>query len=276
MRNVSVGGRSRSIALSWLLCMLPLATTVAAQNAKPGDFEGTWLRVGESGSDDFILGVDLPYKPAAQDLAADRLQWFTEGRSKASAHLTCRPTGVQGVTAPKATVLILQTPQKMYVVSQEDREVRFVHLQRPHPKKLTPSYSGDSVGRWEGNTLVVDTVGYNGKGQLDEIGNPHSDQLHVVERWTQSGDGNLLTIELTVTDPAYYTQPFKKTRKFQRTPGARVGDYDCAENPRSDDFDNLTFENDWFKPTCVLPVANGVAGQNVVCKAVKRSAGEKP
>lgn len=276
MSDVQVSCRKVSSALCWILCGLSLATTIAAQNVDPRDFEGTWVRVAENGGDDFILGVDLPYKPATQDLAADHLQWFTEGRSKASAHLTCRPTGVQGVTAPKAAVLIMQTPQKMYFVSQEDREVRFIHLQRPHPKKVEPSYSGDSIGRWEGNTFVVDTIGYNEKGQLDEMGNPQSDQLHVVERWTKSSDGNGLTVELTITDPVYYTKPFKKTRKFRRTPGARVGDYDCAENPRSDDYDNLNFENDWFKPTCARPVVNGVAGEKVICESVKQSSRKKP
>lgn len=84
------------------------------------------------------------------------------------------------------------------------------------------------MGGWEGDTLVIDTVGYNGKGQLDELGNPHSNQLHVVERWTQSADGNTLTVQFTFADPVYYARPFSKTREYGRASGQRVGDYGCG------------------------------------------------
>jgi hypothetical protein len=265
--HAAVAGFALAISLS------PAQATAdesAAVN-DPRNFQGTWQRVRNGMTEDFVLGVDLPYKPEAQNLAADHLQWFKEGRSKASAHLTCRPTGVQGVTAPKSAILILQTPAKMYVITQEDREVRFVYMNQVHPRKIKPSYSGNSIGHWDGNTLVIDTIGFNGKGQLDEMGNPHSDQLHFVERWTKSADGNTLTAQFTITDPVYYTRPFTKTRRWQRAPGARIADYDCSENPRADDFENLTFENDWFKPTCVREVNNGVTADKVVCTPNSKS-----
>lgn len=267
-----------AIATLALLASNPAIETAVAQGTTAGDprdFEGTWRRTGGRDASDFILGVDLPYKPEAQNLAADHLQWFRDGRSKASAHLTCRPTGVHGITAPKEATLILQTPAKMYLISQEDREVRFIYMNQSHPNKVKPTYSGHSVGRWEGNTLVIDTVGYNGKGQLDEMGNPHSEQLHLVERWTKSADGNTMTVEFTVTDPVYYTEPFTKTRQWRRVPGARIADYDCGENPREDDFEYLTFENDWFKPTCMRPVENGLAGEKVVCTPQAKSSSER-
>jgi hypothetical protein len=97
------------------------------------------------------------------------------------------------------------------------------------------------------------------------MGNPHSDQLHVVERWRKSADGNTLTAQFTFTDPVYYTRSFTKTRQWRRTPGVRIADYDCSENPRADDFANLTFENDWFKPTCMRQVTNGITADKVVC-----------
>lgn len=230
------------------------------------DFEGTWFNQLPPGELPFSLGVDLPYKPKAQDLAADRMELFKKGTPIASAHMMCRPTGVQGVTAPKAVVLILQTPSEWLFISQEDREVRHVYLNQSHPKNLAPSYSGDAVGHWEGDTFVIDTIGFNGRGQLDEMGNPHSAQLHMLERLTLSADGGSFGDVVTFDDPVYYTKPFTKIRRFARTRGARVLDYDCAENPRSDDFDILKFENDWFKPVCVRPVQNDVASDNVVCR----------
>lgn len=247
--------------IGFIACVLHIVPLAMADATNPRDLKGTWI----ASEMKLFLGVDLPYTAEGQNLMAERIRLVKAGRSMASPHLTCRPTGVQDVVAPKSALLILQKPQKMYVITQENREVRFVHMQRPHPKKVVPTYSGDSIGRWEGNTLVIDTIGYNGKGQLDEVGNPHSDRLHVVERWTKSSDGNELAVEFTFTDPVYYTEPFQTVRHFQRVLGARVADYDCAENPRSDDFENLTFVNDWFKPTCVRPVVNGVAGDKVVC-----------
>jgi len=246
-------------AMVWVLNTVPLVAVAEATD--PHDFKGTWIASDMA----LFMGVDLPYTPVGQNLIADRIDLVKAGRSMASAHLTCRPTGVQNVVGPKSPILILQKPQKMYVITQEDREVRFVYMQRPHPKKVVPTYSGDSIGYWDGNTLVVDTIGYNGKGQLDEVGNPQSDQSHVVERWTKSSDGNQLTVEFTFTDPVYYKKPFSTVRHFQRVLGARIADYDCAENPRSDDFENLTFVDDWYKPTCVRPVVNGIAGDKVVC-----------
>lgn len=258
--------------------LVPLIAAVLAQASAsaagaaddPRNFEGTWRRVSESMAADFILGIDLPYKPETQNHVSDYLEWFKEGRGKASAHLTCRPTGVQGVTATKETVLFLQPPGQLLMISQEDREVRHVYLDQPHPKNVKPTYSGHSVGHWDDDTLVVDTIGYNGKGQLDEIGNPNSDQLHVVERWRKSADGNTLTAEFTFTDPVYYTKTFTKTRQWRRTPGARIADYDCGENPRTDDFEYLHFVNDWFKPVCVREVKNGAAADKVVCGAATK------
>jgi hypothetical protein len=259
--------KSLFVAMAALAAVLWSSTAAFADDASNHpDLRGTWMRASTHDAADFILGVDLPYRPQAQNIAADHLQLFKEGRSAASAHLTCRPTGVQGVSATKSVMLILQSPKEIVMVFQEDREVRHIYMNQPQPKNVVPTYSGHSVGHWEGNTLVVDTVGYNGKGQLDEMGNPQSNQLHVVERWTPSADGNTLTVQFTFTDPVYYTRPFTKTRVYRRAPGQRVGDYDCAENPRSDDFANLTFEHDWFKPVCVRQVKDGVAADKVVCK----------
>lgn len=243
-----------------------LVASVSVADARAQDnFQGTWRKGGGRGMNDFILGLDLPYKPEAQNSASDNLELFKAGRSKASPHLTCRPTGVQGVTATKEAMLLLQTPQEIVMIFQEDREVRHIYMNEEHPKNLTHTYSGHSVGRWDGKTLVVDTVGYNGRGQLDEMGNPHSDQLHVVERWTRSDDGRTLNVEFTFEDPGNYVASFTKVRRFVRAPGIRIADYDCGENPRSDDFDNLTFKDERFRPTCVRPVENGIAGDKVVC-----------
>jgi hypothetical protein len=265
-------GLNHMAAISTAVIALLSASALAAPPAAtppndPHNFEGTWTDLPAASP--FLLGVDLPYKPEAQNIAADHLQAFEAGHTFASAHLTCRPTGVQGITSPKEAVLVMQTPEELIFISQEDREVRRIWLNSEHPKDLRPSYSGDAIGHWEGNTLVVDVVDFNGKGQLDEVGNPHSNQLHLVQRITKSPEGNTLTSVYSFTDPVFYTKPFTKTKQWRRSEGSRLLDYDCAENPRTDLFDTLTFNdrNASFKPTCVRPVNNGAASDKVVCTA---------
>jgi len=264
-----LASRTLAAALSVLLAVLAAPRESAGQNADvasdPRNLEGMWTDLPTNNP--FVLGVDLPYKPEGQNIAADRIKWFKEGNAYASAHLTCRPTGIQGITSPKGPVLIQQTPEKLVLISQEDREVRKIFFAAEHPKDLQSTYSGHAVAHWEGNTLVIDVIGYNGKGQLDEVGNPHSDQLHLVQKITKSVDGNTLNIEFTFTDPVYYTKPFTKTRAWRRIPGTKLLDYDCSENPRADLYELQTFTetNQSFKPICVRPVNKGIAAEKVVC-----------
>jgi hypothetical protein len=261
-----------ALAMISSVCLLTIAATATSAtkepnaNTDPKNFEGTWADLPTASP--FLLGIDLPYKPETQNIASDHIHWFKSGNAYASAHLTCRPTGVQGITAPKGPVLILQTPDKVVLIAEEDREVRRIYLNAEHPKDLKPSYSGDSVAHWDGNTLVVDVIGYNGLGQLDEVGNPHSKQMHVVQRISKSADGNELTSEFTFTDPLYYKTPFVKVRKWRRIPGVKLLDYDCAENPRADLFEPMTFvkTNASFKPVCVREMDGGIAAENVTCK----------
>jgi len=258
----------RAGVLSGVVVVLSQWTAMAHAASDPRNFEGTWRDAPTNSA--FLIGSNLPYKPEGQNIAADHMALFREGKAAANAHLTCRPTGVQGFTAPKGPVLAVQSAEKLVLISQEDREGRRIWLnQTSHPKNLRPSYSGHSIGHWEGNTLVVDTIGFNGHGQLDEAGNPHSDQLHLVERLTKSDDGETLTNELTVTDPVYYKEPFTKTRIWHSNLGVKLLDYDCAENPRADTFESMTFDHDWFKPTCFRTVEKGMASEKVICQKPK-------
>lgn len=271
------GRLSCATAMSAVLLnvLAPAAQAQAQDKGPPSDprnFEGTWTDLPTNSP--FLLGIDLPYKPAAQDIAATRLELFKAGHANASAHLMCRPTGIQGVTSPKGPVLILQTPEKLVFLQEEDREVRKIYFEAEHPKDLKPSYSGDSIAHWEGNTLVVDTIGYNGKGQMDEVGNPHGTQMHMVQRLTKSADGNTLTNVITFDDPENYKEPFTKTRVWQRISGVKLVDYDCAENPREDLFEDFTWQHDWFRPVCMFPSKDGVVADKVVCTPVRKKEGQ--
>jgi hypothetical protein len=105
---------------------------------------------------------------------------------------------------------------------------------RPHPKDLEPSYYGHSTGRWEGDSLVVDSVGFNEKFFFDRYGSPHTERLHLIERFTRT-DLNTLKYEITVDDPGAYTSTWKSGFFLRWTPGVELFEYVCQENTRDTD-----------------------------------------
>jgi len=100
---------------------------------------------------------------------------------------------------------------------------------RPHPKDLKPSYYGHSVGHWEGETLVVDVVGFNEKFWMSRDGLPHTDRLHLTERFTRT-DFNTLKYEVTVDDPGAYTAPWTSGFSLRWSPGIELFEYMCQGN----------------------------------------------
>jgi hypothetical protein len=230
----------------------------------PRDFEGTWVDKPTSRTANFLIGTDLPDTPQSRQIAAYRQQMAARGSPIASPHLTCRPTGIDATMNPKLSVIVMQTAQELIFITEEDRAVRHVDLKQPHPAKLVPTYMGHSAGHWEGNTLVVDTIGYNGLGWLDEKGTPHSDQLEVTERISKSADGSELDFDVTITDPKFYTRPFTVKRRWAWAPAIRPQEYDCEENP-GETAEGIAYENELFRPVCVLQQGEGAAPSQIKC-----------
>lgn len=101
---------------------------------------------------------------------------------------------------------------------------------RKHPADPTPTWFGHSVGRWEGDTLIIDSVGFNDRFWFDRRGHPHTERLHIVEKWTRTDFSTLLN-EVTIDDPGAYTQPFTVTFTAKLTrPGDELMEYVCLEN----------------------------------------------
>lgn len=155
------------------------------------------------------------YLPKVKAIAATEFR----GTSPVDPSMSCKPGGVP--RAGIGNVHILQTPQIIAMV-HGDYSDRLIYMDgRPHPKDLEPSYMGHSIGHWEGNTLVVDTIGLNEDTWLGGGGTSattiytsiHSDKEHVMERWTRQGDD--ITYEATVDDPVALTKPWTiPTRKI--------------------------------------------------------------
>jgi len=154
----------------------------------------------------------------------------------------CYPPGVPRVYLHPFPVQILQTPKEVVMLFEYDHQVRHIYVDgRPHPKDLEPTWMGHSIGHWEGDTLVVDSIGFNDKTWLDRVGHPHSDQLHLIERMRRT-DPNTLQIDLHIEDPKDYTQPIDSQLIFSLKP-----DWDIMEQVCMDNSSFLNFENNETK-----------------------------
>jgi len=144
---------------------------------------------------------------------------------------SCVPAGVpffMGYGGPDPLVF-LQTPKQIWIAWREDNQTRRIYMDVPHSASLKPSWYGESGGHYEGDTLVVDTVGLNDKTFVDVYRTPHTEKLHVVERWRLIDGGKMLQAIFTVDDPDAFYEPWSGMRRYRRVtqePYEKI----CAEN----------------------------------------------
>jgi hypothetical protein len=142
----------------------------------------------------------------------------------------CLPPGV-----PRSVMLglfpqkIIQTPKEIVVLYEYMHTFRMIPLNAKHPDDVLPSYMGDSVGHWQGDTLVVDVIGFNDRTWLAGTGTFHSEALHVTERYTRV-DRDRIDYEVTMDDPKVFTKPWTLRSTLMLRVGTRVQEYVCAEN----------------------------------------------
>ena len=200
-------------------------------DGKP-DFQGVWQHpyVPDMSKDrENQKGAgDLPFTPAG----ADNFKNYDVAKFDYTGH--CLPFGLlRSVNVGGYPIQIMQNTKYLAMLFEQNTWFHVVYMDgRPHPKNLEPTWFGHSIGRFEGDTLVIDTVGFNGRTRLDTIGHPHSDQMHVTQRF-QYTDADHIAYEVTIDDPKYYTKPWKNTRTFWRMqPGEELIEYSCEENNR--------------------------------------------
>jgi hypothetical protein len=144
----------------------------------------------------------------------------------------CWPIGVPAfLLYPVTPVYFLQTPDVVTLIWQEDHMVRHIYMNRKHSDHVTPSWFGESVGHYEGgDTLVVDTVGLNTKTFVDQFRTPHTEQLHVVERFHILPGGNAMEATATVEDPGAFTTTWRGVQRYRRVTQGPMLENNCAEN----------------------------------------------
>ena len=207
-------------------------------NTVPGTWEeaNSGLGVGGTGTNpdavatpptsDMAGRQTAPYQPWA---AKKVLESFNK-RATDDPDAFCLPPGVPRTgNIGLFPTQIVQTPRQIVLLHEYMGLYRLIPLNAKHPDDLEPMYMGDSVGHWEGDTLVVDVTSFNDKTWLGPAGTFHSDQLHVTERYTRISKDRI-NYDITIEDPKVLTQPWVMHSSMMLREGTRLREYACAEN----------------------------------------------
>jgi hypothetical protein len=167
------------------------------------------------------------------------------GKAIFSRNARCWATGVPAFLLNQEITYFLQTPKEVVLIWDSDHQVRHVYLNVPHSDNPKPSWYGESVGRYEGDTLVVDTIGQNTQTFLDNYRTPHSERLHVIERFHRIEGGKILQADVTIEDPVALKQPLQVIQRWRHGDRGSLNESSCAEG-------NFNYFNQDVEP---MPIA---------------------
>jgi len=192
-------------------------------DGKP-DLSGIWAAADNKYLQNLAAdGIEVPFQPWAEKLYRDRSENLGKGRPSER----CLTHGVTDFDALGINWKIVQTPGMIAVLYEAYNHYRQIFLDgRPLPKPTQPAYLGYSVGRWEGETLVVETTGFNDVGWLDDGGHPQTEALHVTERFRRRDFGHM-DLQLTIDDPKAYTKPWGPTLRLNFQPDDELMESIC-------------------------------------------------
>jgi hypothetical protein len=221
--------RLRSISLLLMLTAVsPLraegrAKIPRAADGKP-DLSGVWLMQGENARYYIVPEQLPPFQPGGET----RFNAKHDAADDPSG-LKCLPFGVpRQIFAPYATQIV-QTPGQIAILYEFEHMFRVISTAGgEHSGKPDPTWNGESIAKWDGDTLVIDTTGLNEKTWMDRGGHMHSDALHVVERYRRA-DEKTIEAAITIGDPKIFTKPWTVNRTYALRPGAKLGEYVCEE-----------------------------------------------
>jgi hypothetical protein len=162
--------------------------------------------------------------------ALGKKQWDAYDAANGDYTGTCMPFGLTRSINSPDPLQIMQNDKYLGMLFEQNTWFHIARIGGAHPaKNLTPTWFGDTVAKWDGDTLVIDTIGFNGRTRLDTIGHPHSASMHVIERYSRPDLGHI-NYEITIDDPVTYTKPWKNTRVFTLRPDWEIMEYSCEEN----------------------------------------------
>jgi hypothetical protein len=197
----------------------------------PGETNGA----GEEPLSQYYINIFFDYKPDEVPLKPDAAEQFRKRAptfSKESPLPHCLPIGMPLVEMSPAPYKMLQTPGATMMLYERDTTYRQIFTDgRKLPDDPQPSWLGYSVGKWDGDSFVVDSAGFNNRGWLDARGHTHSEALHLTERFHRVDFGHM-DLQLTIDDPQTYTKPFTIQVKQRLLPDTDLLESFCAENEK--------------------------------------------
>jgi hypothetical protein len=205
----------------------------AVSSSDPRDLSGVWYIRLYNPQINSTLGRLPPFTERGKAAWDARVKAEKDGSPIADASSYCWPHGVPRVMNSPYPLQIIQTTGETVIVHEVAHNVRHIYMDQPHQPALAPSFMGDSVGHWEGDTLVVDTTGLNDRTWIDEIGVIHGQQLHVIERIRKIEGGHAMENLVRIEDPEYFTEPWYARITYAWRPDLRLTEYVCEENNRN-------------------------------------------
>jgi hypothetical protein len=210
-----------------------------SESAPPGVLErlipGATNGAGEEPLSQYFINIFFDFKPEEEPLlpaAAAEFRQRAQNFSKESPLPHCLPEGMPLVEMAPAPYKIIQTPGLTAMLYERDTTFRQVFTDgRKLPDDPQPSWLGYSAGKWDGDSLVVDSVGFNDRGWLDARGHTHTEALHITERFHRLDFGHM-QVQLTIDDPKTYSRPFSIQLKQRLLPDTDLLESFCAENEK--------------------------------------------
>jgi hypothetical protein len=224
----------------------PAAVPAPLADGTP-DLSGLWTRLRDKGATQrgylsFILDfnqVVAPMTPWAAEKFKKTNAMYHGADAKtvlSDPIFRCEPPGVPRIYLMNFPVQIVQIPGQVLMLFEYDHFIRRIFTDgRPHDLDQGPLWMGDTTGKWEGDTLIADTVGFNDKTLIDRVGHLHSDSMHIVERIRRL-DHDTLEIEFTIDDPKAYKQSWGTKLVFQLRPDWKIMENVCEDNASFVDF----------------------------------------
>ncbi len=210
------------------------APTPRTADGKP-DLSGLWEQYAETQMPKYLINLAADLKPgdvSFQPSAAAVFRERQETNSKDHPGARCLPSGIPEKDAVPAPYKIIQTDGLIAILYESRVIFRQIFTDgRSFPVDPQPAWQGYSIGKWDGDTMVVDTRGFRDNGWLDMAGHPATDRLHVTERFTRKNFGSM-TIDITIDDPKAYTKPWTVHEAAHLLPDGEIIEHICEENNR--------------------------------------------
>jgi len=217
----------RRLAATLLLALLPVLPALA-QAQQPPEFGGVWQITA--------------YQPGVRTVDGQLPPLTAEGKALYEANLVarrelppredmrrCVPSGTPRAMWAPLPLMVVQTARKITLIQEYHHQLRHIYMDEPVPAldDIELSYMGESVGRWEGDTLVIETIGLHRDTVLDREGLPHSREMRITERLRLLDGGRQLENLVTFDDPSMYTQPWTSRIVYDSKPGVQLKEYNC-------------------------------------------------